>query len=651
MKTYTTLLLLLTVASLFGCNTLVTKPNVSTTDISHTTTNRTTTYKNQETDSLVYLYRIDDIALELASSDSEGSNQFSMAWAFEEIDSLADQGSVSNPFIRQSTEKTGKMSKPIVLEAAKKAHKAHKLRAKRFAKKTAHKFPKKFAQEMLRVDAKKFAESTPNTNQVLVDIFDDTSGINTSKDNQAFVDLWSRIRKGYGLPEVDNYQVQDAINKYLKNPHYFKRISKKARPYLHYIVEQIEKRNMPLEIVLLPAVESAYEPMALSYKSAAGLWQFIPATGKEQGLKQNEWYDGRRDIMKSTTAALDYLQSLYKLFGNDWFLALAAYNYGLGNLKKAIGKNEQLGKPTDFWSLSLPRETRKYVPKLLALSNIVANPKTYGIKLQAIANRPYLEQVNVGRQIDFSLAAQLASLSRTEFKRLNPCYRRGVTDPKGPHYLILPVDKVGKFKQRLAKIPAHLFVKKKTQLAQIDTKTQKHRVRQGENLWKIAKSYGTTIAALRQLNHLNNRSLYVGQQLIVQAKASASKQRQVKTHSRTRVAQAKMQKHRIRRGENLWQIAKHYGTTVSLLRKLNKFKSDSLKIGDFLRVPHTIAVLQKTRQKAKKKKIIHIVKSGESLWNIARSYHVSINKLRQWNRLRKGELLRFGQRLTILSGG
>ncbi|MDM8560523.1 LysM peptidoglycan-binding domain-containing protein [Candidatus Parabeggiatoa sp. HSG14] len=569
MKTYNTLLLLLTVASLFGCNTLVTKPNVSTTDISHTAANRTT-YKNQETDSLVHLYRIDDdIALDLASSNSEGSNQFSTAWVFEEeINSLpGTQGVVSNPFIHQSTEKTGKTSKLIALEAAKKAHKAHK-------------FSKKFD----KVDAKKLTENRLNTNQVLANIFtNETVSKNTNKDSQTFVDLWSRIRNGYKLPEVNNYKVQNAIKKYVKNPHYFKRISKKAHPYLYYIVEQIEKRKMPLEIVLLPAIESAYEPMALSYKSAAGLWQFIPATGKGRGLRQNEWYDGRRDIMKSTTAALDYLQSLYKLFDNDWFLALAAYNYGQGNLKKAIKKNEQLSKPTDFWSLSLPRETREYVPKLLALSRIVANPQTFGIKLQAIANKPYLKQVNVGHQIDLSLAAQLASLSRTEFKRLNPSYRRGVTNPKGPHYLLLPVDKVGKFKQRLAKIPAHLFVKKKTQLAQVDIKTQKHRVRRGENLWKIAKRYGTTVAALRQLNHFNNRSLYVGQQLKVQAKALVSKQHQVHTHSA--VTPVKTQKHRVRRGENLWQLAKRYGTTISLLRKLNKFKGNSLKIGDFLRVP------------------------------------------------------------------
>ncbi|HHB93018.1 MAG TPA: LysM peptidoglycan-binding domain-containing protein, partial [Thioploca sp.] len=381
------------------------------------------------------------------------------------------------------------------------------------------------------------------------------------------------------------------INKFLSNPDYFRRISTKAKPYFYHIVKEVEKRGLPMELALLPAIESAFEPRAISHKSAAGLWQFMPATGRHYGLTQNKWYDGRRDIAESTNAALNYLKTLHKMFDGDWFLALAAYNYGEGNVGKAIRRNKNSNRPTDFWSLKLPKETREYVPKLLAFAKIVANPGAYGIKLQKISNKPYFRKVNIDRQIELSVVAQLAGISLSDLKLLNPCYRRGVTSPRGPHSVSLPANKVYQFKQRLAQIPNELkliktvaFINKSPN--KLPTKSKKtyrkfikktaknlveYQVKKGDTLWKIAKRLNMKVAKIRSLNKLSkNTSLQVGQKLVISA---------AKTVITTK-------KHRVRRGDNLWRIARRYGTTVLLLKKLNKFNNNSLKVGKFLVIPN-----------------------------------------------------------------
>jgi membrane-bound lytic murein transglycosylase D len=333
--------------------------------------------------------------------------------------------------------------------------------------------------------------------------------------------LWERIRAGYNLNVSHNTRIQREIDNYLKNPAYFNKISTNAKPYLYHIVEEIEQRHIPLEIALLPAIESTYEPLALSRKSAAGIWQFIPGTGRSYGLKQNAWYDGRRDVVASTQAALDYLQRLYQLFDKDWLVALAAYNYGEGNVRKAMRKNQEQSKPVDFWSLSLPRETRRYVPKLIALAEIVAKPKKYQVSLKPIQNRPYLAQIDVGEQIDLALAADLAELPPTDFKRLNACYRQDATAPEGPHNVTLPIDRADKFKKRLAKVQELMSdelsfsEEAKAVFEQDVAEFKQHRVVKGETLERIAKRYGTSAAKLRQLNGLSSNLLQIGKLLII----------------------------------------------------------------------------------------------------------------------------------------
>jgi len=579
MKIYITLLLLLIATSLIGCNTVVTKPSAEKTAQTHQVVNDAVS-KNQETDFSVNVnLRIDERTTDFALSYAEvrQNDRFSTRWTSEDstekskirsasllqdkirlpnnerhlsiiqvskVENASPKGKLAT---NVSTQKTGNLSKPVISRLAKKTRPSHKSRraskpaqktrmkpkrrASKFAKRTRRLVPSSFKQ--------KFTEQTLSASQIIANILaeekSDAESL-TAYHKQSFGkdDLWKRIRDGYGLAMVDNSQVQSSIEEYVKFSAYFDRIARNATPYIYHIVEEIEKRGMPLEIALLPAIESAYKPMALSHKSAAGLWQFVPATGKDYGLVQNDWYDGRRDIISSTRAALDYLQKLHRSFDEDWLIALAAYNYGPGNLRKAIKKNQALEKPTDFWSLDLPKETRKYVPKLLAVSTIVANPQEYGIKLQPIANRPYLKRVNVGQQINLSLAARLAGLSHKAFKRLNSCYKRDATAPKGPHYFLLPIHKVRLFKQRLAKIPTHLMLTQvdvlekghfqlashpsvKTDLPKpsIAASPQKHQVRKGDSLWKIAKRYGITMASIRQWNKLEGKSLRVGQHLIV----------------------------------------------------------------------------------------------------------------------------------------
>jgi membrane-bound lytic murein transglycosylase D len=346
-------------------------------------------------------------------------------------------------------------------------------------------------------------------------------------------DLWSRIPKGYKLSAVNNRRIQKFQDRMLRHQSYFTRISRNAAPYLYHIVKEVEKRGMPLEIALLPAIESAFKPLALSSKRAAGLWQFMPATGRDYGLRQNYSYDGRRDIIKSTRAALDYLQELEDIFGGDWLLALAAYNYGPGNVLRAIHRNERRGRASDYWSLKLPRETSEYVPKLLAFAKIVANHNKYGIKLEPIDNKPYFKQVNVGRQIELSLAAQLAELSLRQLKLLNPAYKRKMTVAYGQHQIVLPVRHARRFKQRLAKIPSDV------RLVQASMPNRNRRIR-------LSAQTGSTI-----------------------------------------------QQHKVSRGDNLWTIAELYGTTVARLRALNPIKYNNLKVGEFLKVPSRVAMLEK----------------------------------------------------------
>ncbi len=323
-------------------------------------------------------------------------------------------------------------------------------------------------------------------------------------------DLWDRIRHGFGMPNLDSPLVQQQQAWYLARPDYLRRVVERSRRYMHHIVEELEKRGMPTELALLPIVESAYNPMAYSRAHASGMWQFIPSTGKTYQLDQNWWMDERRDIIASTSAALEYLQSIYEMHG-DWHLALASYNWGENAVARAINKNHAKGLPTDYLSLSMPNETRSYVPKLQALKNIIAQPAMFNVSLDPIPNKPYFHSVEVSAHMDVAIAARLAEMTIEEFLALNPAYNRPVIPDKGGANIVLPAEKVDVFMSNLEAHNKPL------------TNWQAYTIKKGEKLDSVAKKHGLSVARLRQINGINAKMhIRPGHTLLVPARGDAA---------------------------------------------------------------------------------------------------------------------------------
>ncbi|POF58635.1 lytic transglycosylase, partial [Vibrio vulnificus] len=316
-------------------------------------------------------------------------------------------------------------------------------------------------------------------------------------------DVWQRIAMQLSLEVPDHEKVDYYRTWYLKHPNHLKTVSQRATPFLYLITEKIEARDLPLELALLPVVESSFDPFAYSHGSAAGLWQFVPGTGKMYGLEQNFWYDGRRDVAAATDAALDYLTYLNKRFDGDWNHAIAAYNSGGGRVSSAIRKNNKLGKPIDFFSLDLPKETSGYVPKLLALADIVANQEKYGIEIPAIPNKPVLALIDPKEQLDLAIAAQYAGLNVKELQSYNPAYNQWSTAPDGPYQLLIPVDK------------AEQFIAKVEENRGKGMKMVRYKVRSGDTLSVLAEKHNTTSEVIRTANSLSGNNIRVGQYLLI----------------------------------------------------------------------------------------------------------------------------------------
>jgi len=479
-----------------------------------------------------------------------------------------------------------------------------------------------------------------------------TSGDDTPQtDGPGSGDLWTRIRQGFALPDANHRRLEREAAWFENNQAYLDRVAERARPYLHHIVEEIERRDMPLELALLPIVESGYQPFAYSPGRAAGIWQFIPGTGRRFGLKQNWWYDGRRDITASTRAALDYLQALHAEFQGDWLHAIAAYNCGEGNVQRAIRRNRRAGKPTDFWHLNLPRETKSYVPRLLSVARVVANPEAHGLRLPPIPDTPYLAEVDVGSQIDLALAADLAQVPLDEFYRLNPGFNRWATDPAGPYGLQVPVSQRAVLLDGLASLPPEKRVR-----------WERHRIRSGESLGLIARRYRTTIAVLRQVNGIRGSRIRAGRDLMVPVAAKSVGQYTLTADARRRTAQNRPRRgakttYVVRHGDSLWTIAQRYGVSTGQLARWNSMaQRDILRPGQKLAIWHkpglhkvstgpladSPAVTGETRRR-----IRYTVRPGESLWQISRRFNVSVASLRKWNGIKKGRYLQPGQTLSV----
>jgi membrane-bound lytic murein transglycosylase D len=316
--------------------------------------------------------------------------------------------------------------------------------------------------------------------------------------------LWAQLGNGFALPADRPAAVQAQLERFARNPDNIERILQRGKPWLQHIISEIDHRGLPMELALLPVIESAFDPFARSPRDAAGLWQFMPATARDLGLQQDGWYDGRRDVIAATAAALDYLTQLRQRFDGDWLLALAAYNAGAARVQRAIRHNRATGKPADFWHLQLPGETRDYVPKLLALRALIETPQDYGLDLPAIPDALQFAVIDTGGQLDLGVAARLAGISLDEIHRLNPAFIRQTIHRNGPHTLVLPKASAATFSAQLARLPEEQRVQ-----------WVRHRIRSGDTLSDIAQQYRITVTRLREFNRLTGSRIIAGDLLIV----------------------------------------------------------------------------------------------------------------------------------------
>jgi membrane-bound lytic murein transglycosylase D len=467
-----------------------------------------------------------------------------------------------------------------------------------------------------------------------------------------YADLLDRIRVGYGLPQAQHYAVDREIEAYRSRPDFLDRTFRRGARYLHHIVTEIERRNLPLELALLPVVESAFNPVAYSRSRASGLWQFIPSTGKHYGLAQNWWIDERRDVLRATDAALAYLQYLHKYFNGDWYLAIAAYNGGEGTVSRAVARNAAAGRPTDFFSLDLKAETRDYVPKLLAISRIVSDPAAYGLQFEPIANQPYFGSVDPGRQVHLGEAADMAGISRDDMFALNPAFNRMTTPPSGPHRLLLPVERVAPF---AAAIAASTEGEQRVAAAAPPPDTR-HHVRRGENLTSISRQYGVPVETLRQANGLRGSTIHPGDTLLIpgvpaSGTAAAATVAEARPdiaaqlpERQSAAAPAKPRVYTVRRGDTLWGVARKHGVTVPALASANGLTTRSqLTAGARLEIPGA----GRAAPPGESSRITYKVRSGDTLSEIAEKFSVSVHQLMTWNQLRTSMSLRAGQRIVV----
>ena len=466
-------------------------------------------------------------------------------------------------------------------------------------------------------------------------------------------DLWERIRTGLQFETVENEDVLAQRAWFERNQEYMDRVSQRAQRYMHHIVERIEARGLPLDLALLPIVESAFHPYAYSRSRASGIWQFMPKTGKGYGMEQNWWQDGRRDIIRSTDAALEYLTRLNRMFGGDWLLALAAYNAGEGNIMRAIKKNQRAGKPTDFWSLKLRSETSAYVPKMLALAQLLREQDKFALRFQPIPNEPYFARVNIDTQIDLALAAELSGTPEDELYQLNPHFNRWATDPNGPHYLLVPLSNAPKFEDALRNTPHEDRVK-----------WASYTVKSGDNLGRIAKQFRTSVELLRSTNKIKGNNIRAGQQLLIPKAGSKAEvpgtlvaslsPRQKAELNRVASQRENASEYHVEKGDTLWSISRRHNMKLNDLLALNDLHSKSaLKPGQIIKISGksagaTVAAREtSSNPNLANRKIQYTVRSGDSLARIAQKFGVKVADLGRWNNWPVNRVLKPGQRLTV----
>lgn len=413
------------------------------------------------------------------------------------------------------------------------------------------------------------------------------------------IDLLSRIRSGFKLSEFESKHIHQYEQWSSQHPTYLRDLFVRAEPFLFHIVEEIEKRGLPMELALLPAVESSYKPNAVSGSAAGGLWQFIPSTGTYYGLRQDWWYDGRRDAIAATNAALDYLTSLHQMFEGDWLLALAAYNAGQGNVRKAIKHNIRKGRSTNYKALDLRTETVRYVPKLFALRNIILDPEKFGVTLPVIDNKPHFKIIKLPGQIDLHQFAAQAEVELAPLQHLNAGFRRWATSPDGPHRLLVPLPSdMTKINEALA------FIATGPQIS-----FRNHHINKGDTLSAIARRYGVSVTAIKTVNKMGSASIRAGRNLLIPVSDQSPNQ--------------KVTNRKSNKPQSFASAASLENTAAT---------GDTQGIDD-----------------SGNNKLIHRVVAGDTLWSIARQYQVRMAELVSWNQLRQNQVLNLNQALLIFT--
>jgi membrane-bound lytic murein transglycosylase D len=461
-------------------------------------------------------------------------------------------------------------------------------------------------------------------------------------------DLWQVIANRQEIKSDLNLRVQNHIDWISKHPQYLSSISKRANPFMYLVVSELEKQNMPIEVALLPIVESDYYPFSYSHGTAEGLWQFIPSTGRLYGLEEDWWHSDRRDVLASTKAAISYLNDLNKMFKGDWLLTLAAYNAGPGRVQKAIDVNIKLGRKTDFWSLDLPQETEKYVPKFLALSQVIKNPSRYNQTLLKIDNKPFLKAIKLESQFDLALISQWTGLSVEQIYSYNPGLKRWATPESLPHIMLLPQEVILSFKDNLSQ-----------QLQRPKISWTRYKIKKGDSLSLIAQRYNTTINQIKSINELNTEVIRVDKYLIVPLAQkdedyySLSENQREKSRLNIKKNSEKII-YKVISGDTLWKISTKFNATINELVRWNQIiPTDPLSIGKEL----VILKKNKTNKELVKipntgidinRNIFYTVKMGDNLSKIAQKYKVKVSDIRVWNDLNKKYILQPGDKLTII---
>ena len=446
--------------------------------------------------------------------------------------------------------------------------------------------------------------------------------------NETPIDIWERIRRELTI-KIPNDQIAATSiyrERLYKNQSAVNRISKSGQRYLFHTLSRAQELDLPVELALLPFVESEFDPYAKSVDGATGIWQFMPATGKEWGLKSNWWYDGKKDVLASTEAAFKFLSYLHQKFDEDWLLAMAAYNTGPTRVNRAIRKNKMQDKGIRFWDLDLPKETTAYVPKLLVLCELINNPKSFEVNLPSIANRPYFQRVKIPGQLDLMQAADLAGLKPETIYELNPGFNQWATDPSGPHYLLLPIGVSDRFVTQLESLDENDLVR-----------WDRYKIRRGDSLSRIASRYKIEVAVLKEINGMDDDLIIAGKEIMVpRGSAWADKQ------------SPREQLYVVLKGDTLWNISRKFKVSIEDLVLWNELNLEKpLQINQEIKIFSRYERIRQDLPSRELRTMLYPVKSGDTISRIASKFEISPQKIQEWNEIEDVSKIFPGQVLKL----